>query len=252
MEDFVAVDDVTFSLARGESLAIVGESGSGKTTIARIIAGLETATDGNILFEGRQWSKPRGVTQRREHARQVQMVFQDPFGSLNPKQALGPCLEEILITQFDRDRSWRKARIAKLLDQVGLDDRQAKALPRNLSGGQRQRFAIARALALEPQLLILDEAVSALDVSVQAQVLNLLIEIRRQIDISYLFVSHDLAVVRQISDRCLVMQKGRVVEIGDTTSVLDDPSDPYTRQLLDAIPRPGWQPSRRIQPTVPR
>ncbi|WP_200950714.1 ATP-binding cassette domain-containing protein [Microbacterium sp. Root180] len=236
------MDGVTFSLPEGGSLAIVGESGSGKTTTARIIAGLERPTSGGILFRGQEWNTPAGVAERRARARQVQMVFQDPFGSLDPRQSLGASLDEILVIHNHGRRSrWRAARSEELMEMVGLDGSHLAKLPRALSGGQRQRFAIGRALAVEPELLILDEAVSALDVSVQAQVLNLLIDLRARIGVSYLFVSHDLAVVRQISDSVIVMKDGRVVESGDTDEVMDRPRSEYARKLLAAIPRPAWE-----------
>ena len=244
-EELVAVDDVSFSLERNSSLAVVGESGSGKTTTARIIAGLESATGGSIELDGKPLASPNSPRSRRLKAREIQMVFQDPFGSLDPRQKVGACIDELLAAHFDHDKAWRRDRTMELLAQVGLDERHADELPRRLSGGQRQRVAIARALSLEPKLLILDEAVSALDVSVQAQVLNLLSDIRESLDITYLFVSHDLAVVRQISDHCIVMDRGRVIEMGSTATVLDSPAEDYTKQLLDAIPRPGWTPSRR-------
>jgi len=242
--DHVAVDDVSFSLPLGGSLAIVGESGSGKTTTARIVAGLEVATRGSVTLDGRAVDVRRRGRGKRS-ARVVQMVFQDPFGSLDPRQRVGAGLRELLRIHFDFGRADLSARVSALLDQVGLEDRHAGLLPRSLSGGQRQRVAIARALAVEPQVLILDEAVSALDVSVQAQVLNLLLDIRATSGISYLFVSHDLGVVRQVTDTCLVLNRGRVVETGATGDVLDHPQHPYTQALLDAVPKPGWQPRRR-------
>jgi len=242
--DHVAVDDVSFSLPLGGSLAIVGESGSGKTTTARIVAGLEVATRGSVTLDGRAVDVRRRGRGKRS-ARGVQMVFQDPFGSLDPRQRVGAGLRELLRIHFDFGRADLSARVSALLDQVGLEDRHAGLLPRSLSGGQRQRVAIARALAVEPQVLILDEAVSALDVSVQAQVLNLLLDIRATSGISYLFVSHDLGVVRQVTDTCLVLNRGRVVETGATGDVLDHPQHPYTQALLDAVPKPGWQPRRR-------
>lgn len=252
----VAVDGVSFALHAGGSLAVVGESGSGKTTIARIIAGLETATSGTVVVDGRTITAKAGdVSARRglrgnrggrsERDRVVQMVFQDPFGSLDPRQRIGAGLSELLTIHFDLSRTARSARVSDLLQQVGLDDRHAEMVPRTLSGGQRQRVAIARALAVEPKVLILDEAVSALDVSVQAQVLNLLADIRAETGISYLFVSHDLGVVRQITDTCIVLNRGAVVEAGSTSQVLDDPRDPYTQALLEAVPKPGWRPRRR-------
>ncbi|MFC9491360.1 ATP-binding cassette domain-containing protein, partial [Streptomyces hydrogenans] len=175
----------------------------------------------------------------------VQMVFQDPYGSLDPRQAIGAGLHELLRIHGLRRRSERQERVDELLSWVGLDERHATQYPDSLSGGQRQRVAIARALALNPSLLILDEAVSALDVSVQAQVLNLLADIREATDISYLFVSHDLGVVRQVSETCVVLRQGRVVEAGRTEDVLDSPQEAYTRALVEAVPRPGWRPKRR-------
>ena len=243
-DDLVAVNDVSFEVRHGESVAIVGESGSGKTTAARIVAGLETATDGQVLLDGKVIAG-RGVGLLRA-AGDIQMVFQDPFSSLDPRQRVGAAVEELLAVRFRQPKSERRARVIEVLKEVGLDEQHADEYPRSLSGGQRQRVAIARALALQPRLLILDEAVAALDVSVQAQVLNLLIDLRERMDIAYLFVSHDLAVVRQISDRCLVMNEGCIVEQGSTADVLDNPSEPYTQQLLAAVPRPGWKPSRRI------
>ncbi|SNX88474.1 oligopeptide/dipeptide transporter [Streptomyces sp. TLI_55] len=231
----VAVDDVSFTLERGGSLAVVGESGSGKSTTARIVAGLDAATAGTVTVTG---SRGKAV-------RPVQMVFQDPFASLDPRQRIGAGLTELLRVRIGLGRTAARERAVGLLAEVGLDEQHAARLPRDLSGGQRQRVAIARALALQPEILILDEAVAALDVSVQAQVLNLLCDIRERTTVAFLFVSHDLAVVRQVTDHCLVMRHGRVVEQGRTAEVLNHPQDPYTQALLDAVPRPGWQPRRR-------
>lgn len=250
-EPLVAVEDVSFSVEPGQCLAVVGESGSGKTTCARIIAGLDTQTSGTVTFHQPVTSAGgRRVPARLTRARRTQMVFQDPYASLDSRQRVGKSIEEVLRLHGHRDRVERRAAVADLLDKVGLDPALAAALPHRLSGGQRQRVAIARALAVRPQLLILDEAVSALDVSVQAQVLNLLNDLRAEEGLTYLFVSHDLAVVRQISDHCVVMHHGRVVEHGPTTSVLDQPEHPYTRQLLAAVPRPGWQPRSRRDPAT--
>lgn len=173
------------------------------------------------------------------------MVFQDPYSSLDPRQSVQSGLHELLRLSGVRRKDYRQDRVAELLDAVGLDGRHGRQYPDSLSGGQRQRVAIARALALEPDLLILDEAVSALDVSVQAQVLNLLADIREQTHISYLFVSHDLGVVRQVSETCVVLRNGRVIEAGRTADVLDSPREKYTQTLVDAVPRPGWVPRRR-------
>jgi oligopeptide transport system ATP-binding protein len=245
-DTFVAVDGVDFELAAGESLAVVGESGSGKTTTARIVAGLDAPTSGRILVNGSPLRPAAGGHARRERARHVQMVFQDPYSSLDPRQRAGRAVDEILRCDGSRKSVDRRRRTLELFESVGLDDSHLGALPRRLSGGQRQRLAIAKALATRPRLLILDEAVAALDVSVQAQILNLLADLREQTGVAYLFISHDLGVVRQVSERCVVMHRGRVVESGDTQDVLDNPQHDYTRRLLDAVPRPGWIPQRRF------
>lgn len=251
-DELVAVDGVSFTIEPGGSMALVGESGSGKTTVARIVAGLETASSGQVMICGER--RPRGHKRRvrKRFARYVQMVFQDPYSSLDPRQMIGAGIEEALREHVDADARQRRARVQELLDQVGLDARQAGARPNALSGGQRQRAAIARALAVQPRLLILDEAVSALDVSVQAQILNLLIDLRAALDVAFLFISHDLAVVRQVSEQCLVMHDGRIVEHGSIGDVLDRPRDSYTRGLIEAIPRPGWSPRRRLAAAASR
>jgi ABC-type glutathione transport system ATPase component len=242
--DLVAVDDVSFHLLRGRSLAIVGESGAGKTTIARMIVGLERPTDGTITACGHDRSRPpRSARERRRRGREVQIVFQDPYTSLDPRQNAEATIDEVLRLHHGWPAKRRRARTAELTDLVGLDKRQSQALPRSLSGGQRQRVAIARALAAQPAVLILDESVAALDVSIQAQVLNLLADIRDQIGISYVLISHDLAVVRQLTDETLVLHRGRVVERGPTARVLDNPEHPYTQRLRASVPRPGWKPS---------
>jgi oligopeptide transport system ATP-binding protein len=251
-KSLVAVDRVSFSVEQGRSLAIVGESGSGKTTLARMVVGLERQTEGRIAVGGRERRSRRvGSRERRRRAHEIQIVFQDPYSSLDPRQTVGRCLDEMLRLHFDMGRTRRAARIAELLGQVGLDERHARVYPRALSGGQRQRVAIARALACEPRVLICDEAVASLDVSIQAQVLNLLSDIREQTGVSYLFISHDLAVVRQVSDEILVMKDGQVVERGPADRVLDNPADPYTQRLLAAIPRPGWHPAAEPELAAP-
>ena len=244
--DLVAVDDVSFALPPGRSLAIVGESGAGKTTIARMIVGLERPTSGTITACGHDRSRPaRSARDRRRRGREVQIVFQDPYTSLDPRQNAHATIDEVLKLHHGWPAERRRARIAELTGLVGLDTRQAQALPRSLSGGQRQRIAIARALAAQPAVLILDESVAALDVSIQAQVLNLLADIRDQTGVSYLLISHDLAVVRQLTDETLVLHHGTVVERGPTARVLDNPQHPYTRRLRDSVPRPGWKPRHR-------
>ncbi|MFF8772087.1 ABC transporter ATP-binding protein [Kitasatospora sp. NPDC015120] len=238
-----AVDDVSFTLDAGASLGIVGESGSGKTTTARIVVGLDQADAGEVLVHGRaRGGRARGRAERLARAREVQMVFQDPYLSLDPRTSVEAVLRETLRLHFPGTD--HPARIRELLDQVGLGTRAAEARPRQLSGGQRQRVAIARALAVRPAVLVLDEAVAALDVSVQAQVLNLLADIREETGIGYLFITHDLGVVRCVTDEVVVMRHGRIVESGPTAHVLDSPEHAYTRLLLESVPRPGWDPDR--------
>ncbi|WP_326641125.1 ATP-binding cassette domain-containing protein [Streptosporangium sp. NBC_01755] len=243
--DHVAVNDVSFSMRPGGSLAIVGESGSGKTTTARMLVGLERPDSGRIRVGGRDRSDvARGKATRLSRAREIQMVFQDPYLSLDPRVSVAQCVEEPLRLHFAMSRRERQARRDELLARVGLGEREADALPKRLSGGQRQRVAIARALATEPKVLILDEATAALDVSIQAQILDLLAEIRRDTGVGYLFVTHNLALVRHVADDILVLYQGRVVESGPSPRVLADPEHPYTRLLLHSVPRPGWDPSQ--------
>jgi len=243
--DLVAVDGVSFTVPQARSLAIVGESGSGKTTIARMIVGLERPTAGTITACGRDRSSPaRSARVRRRRGSEVQIVFQDPYTSLDPRQTAEATIDEVLRLHHGWPTQRRRARMDELADLVGLDERQARALPRALSGGQRQRVAIARALAAEPRLLILDESVAALDVSIQAQVLNLLADIRDSTGVSYVLISHDLAVVRQLTDDAIVLHRGVVVEHGPTAQVLDSPQHEYTKRLRASVPRPGWKPRR--------
>jgi peptide/nickel transport system ATP-binding protein len=250
-DEIVAVDDVSFEVPASGSLAVVGESGSGKTTLARMIVGLETPTGGQVLLDGRPRSLSSRRRERAARARQVQMVFQDPYSSLDPQQTVYQCLEEVVRLHSSVGRADRVERIHTLLAQVGLDERHHGVRPSSLSGGQRQRVAIARALATEPSVLILDEAVSALDVSVQGQVLNLLADLREQLGVTYVFVSHDLAVVQQIAQTAIVMHRGRIVEEGTTDAILTDPQHEYTQRLLSALPRPGWRPRRRTAVAAP-
>jgi ABC-type glutathione transport system ATPase component len=241
-----AVAEVSFTVAAGRSLAIVGESGSGKTTVARMIVGLERPTSGTITACGHDRSRPATSTrERRRRAREVQIVFQDPYTSLDPRQTIRGALAEVVALN---GATADPARVDQLLELVGLDRRQADSLPRNLSGGQRQRATIARALAAAPQVMILDESVAALDVSIQAQVLNLLMDIRDETGVSYVLISHDLAVVRQLTDDMIVMRHGHVIESGATGDVLDTPTHDYTRLLRDSVPRRGWKPTRK-EPT---
>jgi ABC-type glutathione transport system ATPase component len=247
--DLVAVDDVSFAVAEAGSVAIVGESGSGKTTIARMIVGLERPTGGSITACGHDRSRPaRSRQDRRRRGREVQIVFQDPYTSLDPRQTAEQAIDEVLRLHHGWPPGRRRARVAELTELVGLDERQSRALPRALSGGQRQRVAIARALAAEPRILILDESVAALDVSIQAQVLNLLADIRDETGVSYILISHDLAVVRQLTEEVVVLYRGQVVERGPTPRVLDDPQQDYTKRLRASVPRPGRKPARRGRP----
>jgi peptide/nickel transport system ATP-binding protein len=244
--EIVAVDNVSFEVPAGGSLAIVGESGSGKTTVARMLVGLERPTAGTILIAGRDRTRPsKRSRDRRARGRDIQIVFQDPYSSLDPRQTAAESIEEALKLHFALAKSERNDRVRRLADQVGLDERQIRARPRALSGGQRQRVAIARALAAEPKALVLDESVASLDVSIQAQILNLLAEIREQTGIAYVFISHDLAVVRQVTDEALVMQRGRLVERGPTEQILDHPEHQYTKVLRSSVPTRGWKPARR-------
>ncbi len=247
--DFVAVERVDFRLSAGGSLAIVGESGSGKTTVARMLVGLERPSAGTIRACGRPRSAPaRSAAERRRRGREVQIVFQDPYASLDPQQTVERSLDEIVRHHHGLPAAARRARVLELIELVGLDERHARARPRTLSGGQRQRVAIARALAAEPRVLILDESVAALDVSIQAQMLNLLMDIRERTGIAYVLISHDLAVVRQLTQETLVMRGGSVVERGPTRTVLDAPRHPYTQQLRASVPTAGWTPRQRAEP----
>ena len=230
-----AVDGVSFNLAPGEVLGLVGESGCGKSTLARTIMHLVPTTSGTVILGGRNLT--RATAQELKTARRdMQMVFQDPFASLNPRFNVYATLAEPLIVHGVVPHAQVKARVAKLMELVGLDPRQVRKYPHEFSGGQRQRIAIARALALEPKLIIADEPVSALDVSIQAQILNLLAELVRRMNLSLLFIAHDLSVVKHVSDRVAVMYLGKIVELGPAAEVIDHPRHPYTQALVSAIP----------------
>lgn len=234
--DFAAVDDVSFRLRRGTTTAIVGESGSGKSTVARMVLDLLPPTSGNVIFDGKNVRDIKGKAERLKLRRQMQPVFQNPYASLDPLFSIYQSIEEPLRTHKVGTKKQREARVRDLLDKVSLPTTVMSRYPGELSGGQRQRVAIARALALEPEVVICDEAVSALDVLVQAQILELLNDLQAELGLSYLFITHDLAVVRQIADNVVVMQDGKIVEAATVAEVFDSPRRDYTRKLLDAIP----------------
>ena len=232
-----AVDGIDLEIHLGETLAIVGESGCGKSTLGRLLLRLIEADQGQILFDG-EAVRQLDDQSLRAMRRKAQLIFQDPFASLNPRMTVGDLLSEPLMLHRVVPADKRAERAARLLQQVGLKPEHAGRYPHEFSGGQRQRIAIARAIAVEPKLIVCDEPVSALDVSIRAQVLNLLSDLQKELKLSYLFISHDLSVVRHIADRVAVMYLGRIVELGPVTEVFENPRHPYTQALLRAIPQP--------------
>jgi peptide/nickel transport system ATP-binding protein len=243
---FHALKGVSFEIGRGETVGLVGESGSGKTTIGKVILGQTAATSGRVVFDGEDITHaPR--ERRRLLGREIQVVFQDPIGSLNPARTIGDTLAEPLLAAGQRNAGENADRVADILRRVGMPVDTAARYPTQFSGGQRQRIAIARAVINRPRLVVCDEPVSALDLSVQAQVLNLLNELQRSLDLSLLFISHDLTVVRHVSRRTIVLYQGEIVEAGDAAQIHDAPQHPYTRALLAAapVPHPTLQRERR-------
>jgi len=237
--DIRAVDNVSFTIEAGKTVGLVGESGSGKTTVGRTILKLIPPTSGRVKFDGRE-ILPLSEREFRPLRREMQMIFQDPFGSLNPRFTIGEIVAEALEIHFPKmSRSDRTARVAELLKLVGLQADMMRRYPHEFSGGQRQRIGIARALAVEPRFIVCDEPVSALDVSVQAQIVNLLQDIQEQFGIAYLFIAHDLAVVEHISDHVLVMHHGKIVESASAEEIYHDPKNDYTKTLLAAVPSIG-------------
>jgi len=219
-------------------VGLVGESGCGKTTVGRTLLRLEEPTSGQVIFDGANVTRASGA-QLKAYRRHIQVIFQDPYSSLNPRMTIGQIIAEpMLVYRLQPDRASAQRRVAELLTQVGLFDYMAERYPHELSGGQRQRVGIARALALEPSFIVCDEPVSALDVSIQAQIMNLLEELQQKLQLTYLFIAHDLAVVRHISDRVIVMYLGKVMEIADRDALYTNPLHPYTQALLDAVPIP--------------
>ncbi|MEH7391548.1 dipeptide ABC transporter ATP-binding protein [Bacillus sp. JJ1503] len=241
--DVKAVESVSLQLFEGESLGVVGESGCGKSTLGKAILGLEEITGGQIYFQNTEIQNLKRK-EKKKFVKQMQMIFQDPYASLNPRQRIGHALEEVFSMHTNMTRNEKKQAVINLLEEVGLKEEHFDRYPHEFSGGQRQRIGIARAIALNPSFVICDEAVSALDVSVQAQVLKLLKTLQQKYNLSYLFISHDLGVVRYFCDRVLVMYLGNTVELGTVKNLFNKPLHPYTQALLSAIPRPSVHANR--------
>ncbi len=237
IDDVKAVDDVSFTIEEGSTVGLVGESGSGKTTIGRTILKLAPATDGEVYFQGEEIL---GMSERqfRSKRREIQMIFQDPFGSLNPRMTIASIVGESLEIHFtEMSATDRRDRVSELLRQVGLQPEMMNRYPHEFSGGQRQRIGIARALAVKPRFIVCDEPVSALDVSVQAQIVNLLQDLQEELGLTYLFIAHDLAVVEHVSDHVLVMYRGKIVESASAEAIYENPQHDYTKKLLAAVPQ---------------
>jgi len=242
-----AVDGVNLTIAPGETVGLVGESGCGKSTLGKCIVRLHQPTSGSIIFQGNDLAHEKGAALK-AHRRELQMIFQDPVESLNSRHTVGDIIAEPFVIHKIGDDAWRRQRVRELLAKVGLPANAAERFPFEFSGGQRQRIGIARAIALEPKLIVCDEPVSALDVSIQSQVLNLLLDLQREMKLSYLFIAHNLAVVKHVSDRIAIMYLGRIVEMADADTIYRAPRHPYTRALISAIPEPD--PTRNKQRIV--